>query len=142
MKYANYKTDNKFRIIWSQCTNISGMSPKKFRKISNPELEIFLCIILVRKYANKKTDRHTRNPESFEASIPTSQDYLPKKSEIYLIQNLISLYLSNFSKEVSQLQHEHCLLRVIKVPTNGQTNIGKIAKFWLKYRFPNIYYIG
>ena len=40
----------KFRIIWNKCTNIPGMSPKKFRKISYPELEIsFICVISVRK---------------------------------------------------------------------------------------------
>ena len=50
-KYANYQTDRQTykSELLVKCTNISGMSPKNFRKIFHPELEIFLCLILVRK---------------------------------------------------------------------------------------------
>ena len=50
-KYANYQTDRQTykSELLVKCTNISGMSPKNFRKIFHPELEIFLCLSLVRK---------------------------------------------------------------------------------------------
>ena len=35
---THWQTHKKFRIIWNLCTNIQGMSPKDFRKISCPAL--------------------------------------------------------------------------------------------------------
>ena len=39
-KKADQQTHKKFRIICIHCKNITGKPPKKFRKISHPELEI------------------------------------------------------------------------------------------------------
>ena len=50
------QTYKKFRIIWKQCTNIPGMSPKNFRKISHPELEISLNLCNFSKEAGQLTD--------------------------------------------------------------------------------------
>ena len=39
---AERQTYKRFRIIWKYSRNILGMSPKNFRMISHPELEISL----------------------------------------------------------------------------------------------------
>ena len=42
---AEWQTYKKFRIIWNKCTNIPGLSPKNFRKISytDPEIPQYFC---------------------------------------------------------------------------------------------------
>ena len=39
---TDWQTYTKCIIIWKKCTSILGMSPKKIREISHPELEISL----------------------------------------------------------------------------------------------------
>ena len=46
----------KIRIILNQCTNISGMSPKNFRKISHPVLEISLYLYNFSEELSQLTD--------------------------------------------------------------------------------------
>ena len=41
-KLIDWKTYKKFKIIWINWKNIRGKPPKIFRKISYPELEIYL----------------------------------------------------------------------------------------------------
>ena len=50
------QTYKKFRIIWNKCTNILGMPPKNFRKISDPELEISLYLSNFSKKVSQLTD--------------------------------------------------------------------------------------
>ena len=80
------------------------MSPRNFRKISHPELELSLYLYNISKEVSqliRLTDlqefqnylelacQHTRN--------------VKKNSEISHPEQDISLYMSNFSEEVSQL---------------------------------------
>ena len=52
-------------LIWIQFTNIPEMS-KKFRKVYHQELDVFpYGLISLRKWAKKRTDRHTRNSKLF-----------------------------------------------------------------------------
>ena len=50
------QTYKKFRIIWNNCTNIPGMPPENFRKISDPELEISLYLSNFSKEVCQLTD--------------------------------------------------------------------------------------
>ena len=150
----DWQTYTKFVIIWNQCTNISGISPKNFRKISHPGQEISLCRPHFSKEVSQlKTDRQTkicnylekvynylRNvSKKFQKDISSRTRYNPlfifdkdvskqtdwqtymkfriicsygtnipgispeKIRKISHPELEISLYLSNFSKEVSQL---------------------------------------
>ena len=51
------ENQNYLELVYQHLRNVS----KNPRKISHPEPEISLCLILVRKQANKQTDRHTWN---------------------------------------------------------------------------------
>ena len=102
---TDWHTTKKFRIIWSCCTNISGMSPKSFRNISHPEPEMSLYLSNCSKEVSHLTDWQTyknfRIIWNWPANIPEmSPKNLRKISHPELE---ISLYLYNFSKEVSQL---------------------------------------
>ena len=55
----NWQRYKKIRIIWNWCTNISGMSPKSFRNISHPELEISLHLSNFSKEVSQLTDSQT-----------------------------------------------------------------------------------
>ena len=62
------------------------MSPKIFRNISHPELEMSLYLYnFDKQVTNYRIDRHTRSLESFGTSVETSKEYLQKISERYLI---------------------------------------------------------
>ena len=56
---TDWQTYKKFRIIWNKCTNILGMPPKNFRKISDPELEISLYLSNFSKEVSQLTDWQT-----------------------------------------------------------------------------------
>ena len=49
------QTYNKYATIWKKCTNISGISPKKFRKISHSEQEISLYLSNFNKKVSQLT---------------------------------------------------------------------------------------
>ena len=53
---TDWQTYKKFRIIWNKWTNIPGMSPKKFRKISHPEQKISLYLYNFSKEVSQLTD--------------------------------------------------------------------------------------
>ena len=85
------------------------MSPKKFRKISHPELEISLNLSNFSKKVSQLTDRQTGRQEtdrladtheSFGSSIQTFQESLQKISERYLIQNRRYLYIGLISVRI------------------------------------------
>ena len=72
-KQTDWQTYMKFRIICSMCTNIPGISPKKIRKISHPELEISLYLSNFSKEVSQLTEFR-----SIGKCVPTSQEYLQK----------------------------------------------------------------
>merc|ERR1712112_589471 len=53
------QTYKKFGIIWNKCTNILGMPPKNFRKISDPELEISLYLPYFSEEVSQLAERQT-----------------------------------------------------------------------------------
>ena len=55
-KLTDGQTYKKFRIIWNWHANISEMSPRNFRKISHPELELSLYLYNIRKEVRQLTD--------------------------------------------------------------------------------------
>ena len=61
LQITDWQTYKKFRIIWNKCTNILGMPPKNFRKISDPELEISLYLSNFSKEVSQITDWKTNN---------------------------------------------------------------------------------
>ena len=85
---TDWQTYKKFRIIWNKCTNIQGMPPKIFRKISHPELKISLNLSNFSKEVSQLT--YWQTYKKFRiiwnkcTNIPGMS---PKKSERYLIQN-------------------------------------------------------
>ena len=102
---TDWQTYKKFRIIWNKCTNILGMPPKNFRKISDPELEIFLYlsdfINNVCQLPGWQTYKKLRIIWNKCTNIPGMPPKIFRKISDPELE--ISLYLSNFSKEVSQL---------------------------------------
>ena len=58
-KQTDWQTYMKFRIISSKCTNIPGISPRKMRNISHPELEISLYLSNFSKKVSQLTDWQT-----------------------------------------------------------------------------------
>ena len=84
----DWQTYKNFRIIWNKCTNIAGMPPKNFRKISYPELEISLYLWNFSKKVNQLTDWQTYKIFSINWNWPANiPEMSPKISERYLIQN-------------------------------------------------------
>ena len=53
----DWETYKKFKIIWIKCKNIQGISPKNFRKMSHPELDISLHLSNFRNEVSQLTDR-------------------------------------------------------------------------------------
>ena len=53
---TDWQTYKEFRIIWNLCRKIPGMSPKDFRKISHPELEISLYLFNFNNRVSQLTD--------------------------------------------------------------------------------------
>ena len=100
--WQNYK---KFRIIWYKCKNFPGMPPKNFRKISHTELEISLYLSdfseEISRMKNWQTYKKLTTIWNKCSNIPG----MPPKNfrKISHTELEISLYLSNFSKRVSQL---------------------------------------
>ena len=100
-----WQTYKKFVTIWNKCTNIPGMPPKNFRKISHPELEISLYLSNFSKKVSQLTDWQTYKKfwiiwKMCTNILEMSPKYFRKTSHPQLE---ISLHLSNFSKEVSKL---------------------------------------
>ena len=56
---TDWQTYKKFRIFRKWCSNIIGMSPKNFRKISHPQLEIYLYLSKLSKEVSQLTDWQT-----------------------------------------------------------------------------------
>ena len=86
----DWQTYKSFKSIWNWCRNIPQMSPKNFRKISYPDLEISQYLCNFSKKVSQVTDWQTyKNSDLFWTSLPASKKCLQKKSERYLIQNWI-----------------------------------------------------
>ena len=106
---TDWQTYKKFKYIWNNCINISGMSPTNFRNISHTELEISLYLSNFSKKVSQLTDWQTykkfRIIEIQYRNIPGK----PPKNfrEISHTEVEISLYVPNFSKKVSQLMDWH-----------------------------------
>ena len=102
---TDWQTHKKFGIIWNKCINIPGMSPKIFRKIPHPELEISQYLCNFSKKVSQITDWQTYKKFRIIWNKCTNIPGMPPKNfrKISDPELEISLYLSNFSKEVSQL---------------------------------------
>ena len=102
---TDWQSYKKIWIIWNWCTNISGMSPKSFRNISHPELEISLYLCNCRKEVSQLTDWQTYKNFRIIWSLPANIPEMSQKKiwKVSHPDSEIFLYLSNFSKEVSQL---------------------------------------
>ena len=96
---TDWQTKNKFRTIWNQCTNIPGMSPKNFRKISSPELEISLYLSNFIKEVSQLADGQTyKKSENIWNYCRNVQGMSPKNFTMITHPELeISQYLYNFS---------------------------------------------
>ena len=90
-KWGNEQTDRHTRNLklFRICAQTSQECLQKiWKKVAHLELEISKDkLIIVRKWDNEQTDRHTRNFEFFGTSVRTSQKCLQKISERYLIKN-------------------------------------------------------
>ena len=100
---TDWQTYKNFRIIWYKCTNIPGMPPKNFRKISHTELEISLYLSNFSKKVSQLTDWQTYKKFKIiwikGKNIPGMS---PKNFRKISCPELeISQYLYNFSKKVS-----------------------------------------
>ena len=104
-----WQTYKKFRIIWNKCTNIPGMPPKNFRKISDPELEISLYLCNFSKKVSQITHWQTyKKFRTFWKKWTNIPGMSPKKfRKIFYSELEIFQYLCNFSKKVSQLTDWH-----------------------------------
>ena len=85
---TDWQTYMNVGIIQNKCTNIPGMPPKKFRKISHPELELSLYLSNFSKKVSQLADWQTYKKFRIIwylcANIPKMS---PKIAERYLIQN-------------------------------------------------------
>ena len=101
---TDWQTYKKFRIIWKWCNNIPGMSPKIFRKISHSGPEICLYLSNFSKEVSQLTDWQTYKKFKIIWNLCTNIPGMSPKNfrKISHAGPEISLYLSNFSKEVSQ----------------------------------------
>ena len=94
-------------IIWNKCINIPGMSPKIFRKIPYQELEISQYLCNFSKKVSQITDWQTYKKFIFIwnqwSNIPGMSPKIFRQRSHPELE--ISLYLSNFHQEVSQLTH-------------------------------------
>ena len=102
---TDWQTYMKFRIIWNKCTNIPGMRPKNFRKISHSELEISLYLSNFSMEVSQLADRQRNKNFRIIWNKCTNIPGMPPKNfrKISHTELELSLYLSNFSKKVSQL---------------------------------------
>ena len=102
---TDWQTYKKFTIIWKQCTNIQGMSPKSFRKIYHPELDISLYLCNFSKEVSQLTDWQTYTKLIIIwkkwINIPGMSPKIFRK--ISHPEQEIYLYLSKFRREVSLL---------------------------------------
>ena len=77
-KLTEWQTCMKFRAIWNKCTNIPGMPPKNFRKISHSELEISLYLSYISKEVSQLTDwqAYKKQENLVGSSVNTNITYL------------------------------------------------------------------
>ena len=81
-----------------------GISPKVFRQIYHPKLDISLDLYNFLKEVSQLTDCQIYK-KIFGNIVPTLKECLQQISEeIYYPELEMYLYLSNFSKEVKQLK--------------------------------------
>ena len=91
---THWQTYKKFRIIWNKWSNIPGMSPNNFRKMSHPEQEIFLHLSSFNKEVSQLTDWQTyKNFFKNWKKCTNISRMSPKISERYLIKNRGYLYI-------------------------------------------------
>ena len=102
---TDWQTYKKFRIIWKWCNNIPVMSPKIFIKIPHLGPEMCLYLSNFSKDVSQLTDWQTH--KKFRIIWKWCNNILGMSPKIFRkISHSgpeICLYLSNFSKEVSQL---------------------------------------
>ena len=104
-KLTDWETYKTLLSIWKWCRNISGMSPKNFIQISNPEQEKSLYLSNISKEVIQPTDWQTFKKfriirKWYNKIIGMSPKNFRK---IAYSGPEISLYFSNIGKEVSQL---------------------------------------
>ena len=58
---TDWQTYTIFKIIWIKCKNTTGISPKYFRKLSHPELDISLDLPYFSKGVSQLTDWQTHS---------------------------------------------------------------------------------
>ena len=106
---TDWQTYKKFKIIWNWCTNIPGMSPKSFRKLSHSELEISLYLSNISKEVSQLTDWQTYRKFTIIWKQCTNIQGMSPKSfrTISHPEQELSLFWPNFSKEVIQLTDWH-----------------------------------
>ena len=102
---TDWQTYMNFGIIQNKCTNIPGMPPKNFRKISHTELEISLYLSNFSKKVSQLTDWQTYKKFTTIWNKCTNIPGMPPKNfrKISHTEREISLYLFIFSKKVRQL---------------------------------------
>ena len=102
---TDWQTCKIFRIIFSKCTNITGMPLKNFKKMSHPELDILLYLYNFSKEESQSIDWEAYKKFRIIFNCCTNiAGMSPKNLGKFSHPELeISLHLSNFSKEVSQL---------------------------------------
>ena len=104
---TDWQTYKKIRTIGNKCTNIPGMSPRNFRKISYPELEISQYLCNFNKKVSQLTDSQTYR--KFKIIWINCKFFPGKPLKIFkLILHPVQdiyLYWPNFSKNVSQLTY-------------------------------------
>ena len=115
---TDWQTYKKIRNIWNWCTKVPRMSPRNFRKIYHPELDLSLHVYNFSKEVSQLTYWQTYKKFRIIWNWPAIIPEMSSKNfrKISHPELDISLYLSNFSKEVSQL--------------TGWQTYKKIRKIW------------
>ena len=111
IKYSNiqqltdWQTYKKFRIIWNYHTKVPRMSPRNFRKIYHPEVELSLYLCNFSKEISQLTDWQPYKKFENIWNCCRNINWISPKyfRKISHPEMDISLYLSNFSKKVCQL---------------------------------------
>ena len=103
---TDWQASKQFAFIWKYYQNIPEISPKNFRKISHPEQEISPYWPNFSKFVSQLMDWQTyKKFVRIQKKCTNISGMCPKNfRKIYHQEQEISLYLSNFSMEVSQLR--------------------------------------
>ena len=123
---TDWQAYTKFRMIWNKCTNILGM-------IAHTELEISLYLSNFSKKVSQLTDRQTYKKFRIICNYCI---FIPGMSpenfrKISLPELEISLYLYNFSKEISQLTDWHIYKKIISSAKTFKECLQKISERYL-----------